>query len=57
MVALWRHRYRPVVDGQRVIGIYRRSVMRATGRYVMLDDGTGFSLVPWKRVMEQRLGL
>jgi len=22
----------------------------------MLDDGTGFSLVPWKPVIEQRLG-
>jgi type IV secretory pathway VirD2 relaxase len=48
--------YRPVVDGQRVAGIYRRSVMLASGRYTMLDDGMGFSLVPWKPVIEQRLG-
>src|SRR3546814_11251755 len=37
-------------------GIYRRSVMLASGRYAMLDDGMGFSLVPWKPVIEQRLG-
>ncbi len=45
-------------DGQRVAGIYRRSVMlaSATLRYAMLDDGVGFSLVPWKPVIEQRLG-
>ena len=48
--------HRPVVDGQRVAGIYRRSVMLASGRYVMLDDGMGFSLVPWKPVIGQRLG-
>ncbi|SDH77984.1 Protein of unknown function [Pseudomonas flavescens] len=46
----------PVTDGQRVAGIYRRSVMLASGRYAVLDDGMGFSLVPWKPVIEQRLG-
>ncbi|MFM0500282.1 DUF3363 domain-containing protein [Paraburkholderia caffeinilytica] len=48
--------HRPVADGQRVVGIYRRSVMLASGRYAMLDDGMGFSLVPWKPVIEQRFG-
>ncbi|MGN8198104.1 DUF3363 domain-containing protein [Salinisphaera sp. RV14] len=48
--------HRPVADGQRVAGIYRRSVMLASGCYAILDDGMGFSLVPWKPVIEQRLG-
>ncbi|WP_101674380.1 relaxase/mobilization nuclease and DUF3363 domain-containing protein [Alloalcanivorax mobilis] len=48
--------HRPVTDGQRVAGIYRRSVMLASGRYAMLDDGMGFSLVPWRPMIEQRLG-
>ncbi|SKC74472.1 Type IV secretory pathway, VirD2 components (relaxase) [Paraburkholderia hospita] len=48
--------HRPIADRQRVAGIYRRSVMLASGRYAMLDDGMGFSLVPWKPVIEQRLG-
>ena len=43
-------------DGWRVACIYRRSVMLASGRYAMLDDGMGFSLVPWKPVTEQQLG-
>lgn len=30
--------------------------MLASGRYAMLNDGMGFSLVPWKPVIEQRLG-
>ncbi|RMO08284.1 hypothetical protein ALQ47_02448 [Pseudomonas cichorii] len=48
--------HRPTADGQRVAGIYRRSVMLASGRYAMLDDGKGFSLVPWRPVIEPRLG-
>ncbi|MCC7330468.1 MAG: relaxase/mobilization nuclease and DUF3363 domain-containing protein [Gammaproteobacteria bacterium] len=48
--------HRPVADGQRVAGIYRRSVQLVSGRYAMLDDGKAFSLVPWKPVIEQRLG-
>ncbi|TFY87722.1 DUF3363 domain-containing protein [Pseudomonas nabeulensis] len=48
--------HRPVTDGQRVVGIFRRSIMLASGRYAMLDDGMGFSLVPWRPVIEQRLG-
>ncbi len=48
--------HRPVTDGQRVAGIYRRSVMLASGRFALLDNGMGFSLVPWRPVIEQRLG-
>jgi len=48
--------HRPAADGQRVAGTYRRSVMLASGRFAMLDDGVGFSLVPWRPVIEPRLG-
>jgi type IV secretory pathway VirD2 relaxase len=48
--------HRPMADGQRMAGIYRRSVMLASGRYAVLDDGKRFSLVPWRPVIEQRLG-
>ena len=46
----------PVSEGQRVAGIYRRSVLLASGRYAMLDNGEGFSLVPWRPVIEPQLG-
>ncbi len=46
----------PLAEGQRVAGIDRRSVALNSGRYAMLDDGMGFSLVPWKPIIEQRLG-
>ncbi|WP_018076611.1 relaxase/mobilization nuclease and DUF3363 domain-containing protein [Thiobacillus denitrificans] len=48
--------HRPLREGERANGIYRRSVQLASGRFAMLDDGMGFSLVPWKPVVEQRLG-
>jgi len=48
--------HRPVTDGQRITGIYRRNLTLASGRYAMLDDGMGFTLVPWKPVIEQRFG-
>jgi len=48
--------YRPVLDGQQASGVYRRSVQLNSGRFAMLDDGRGFSLVPWRPVIEQRLG-
>ncbi len=48
--------HRLLRDGERANGVYRRSVQLASGRFAMLDDGIGFSLVPWRPVVEQRLG-
>jgi Protein of unknown function (DUF3363) len=43
-------------DGESVHGVYRGSIDLASGRFAMLDDGIGFSLVPWRPVMEEHLG-
>lgn len=48
--------YRPAIEGERVSGVYRRSLQLASGRFALLDDGISFSLVPWKPVIEPRLG-
>jgi type IV secretory pathway VirD2 relaxase len=48
--------YRPSSDGDRVSGVYRRDVRLISGRFAMVDDGTGFSLVPWSSALERRLG-
>lgn len=48
--------YRPLPDGGHFSGVYCRSLQLASGRFAMLDDGMGFSLVPWRPVLEQRLG-
>jgi type IV secretory pathway VirD2 relaxase len=49
-------KYHQVQDGEHATGIYRRSILLASGRFAMLDNGVGFSLVPWRPVVEQRLG-
>ena len=48
--------YKPAIEGEKVSGVYRRNILLASGRFAMLDDGMGFSLVPWKPVIERRLG-
>ncbi len=48
--------YRETRDGESIRGVYRRSLDLASGRFAMLDDGVGFSLVPWRPVMEDHLG-
>ncbi|NWE28044.1 relaxase/mobilization nuclease domain-containing protein [Pseudomonas gingeri] len=49
-------KYRAVLEGERVVGTYLRSVILASGRYAVLGDGRSFSLVPWKPLIEHRLG-
>lgn len=48
--------YRPTQDGVRVSGTYRQSLQLVSGRYALVEDGMGFTLVPWKPVIEKRLG-
>ena len=48
--------HHPLRDGEQISGIYRRSIQLVSGRFAMLDQGLGFSLVPWRPVVEQRLG-
>ncbi|MFE0757020.1 relaxase/mobilization nuclease domain-containing protein [Inquilinus sp. NPDC058860] len=44
------------VAGDPVGGTYRRRFDLASGRFAMIDDGLGFSLVPWSPTLERRLG-
>ena len=48
--------YHPLVDGNPASGVLRRSMVLASGRFAILDDGTGFSLVPWRPIVEGRIG-
>jgi len=43
-------------EGESVAGVYRQRVTLASGRFAMLDDGLGFSLVPWSPSLERELG-
>lgn len=48
--------FRPTAEGDAVSGVYRRRLDLASGRFAMIDDGTGFSLVPWRPPLERNLG-
>lgn len=48
--------HRLAEEGSAVRGTYRRSLTLVSGRFAMIDDGMGFSLVPWRPVLEKRLG-
>ena len=42
--------------GETVAGVYRQRVNLSSGRFAMIDDGLGFSLVPWSPSLERHLG-
>lgn len=49
-------RHQAVETGDQVSGVYQRRLALASGRFAMLDDGTGFQLVPWSPSLEKHLG-
>jgi type IV secretory pathway VirD2 relaxase len=48
--------FRPIKDGATVRGTLIGSTQLASGRFAMIDDGFGFSLVPWRPVIEKEIG-
>ncbi|MEY2503473.1 MAG: hypothetical protein QOI07_3810 [Verrucomicrobiota bacterium] len=45
-----------IEDGQTIRGGLIGSTKLASGRFAMIDDGLGFSLVPWRPVIEKEIG-
>jgi hypothetical protein len=48
--------FKAVDDGQTICGKLIGSAQLASGRFAMVDDGLGFSLVPWRPVIEKEIG-
>jgi Protein of unknown function (DUF3363) len=48
--------FHPISAGEHVSGTLSGSTNLASGRYAMIDNGLGFSLVPWQPVLDQRIG-
>jgi type IV secretory pathway VirD2 relaxase len=48
--------WRPIVAGNHVGGQLVGSTQLSSGRFAMIDDGLGFSLVPWRPTLEQHVG-
>jgi Protein of unknown function (DUF3363) len=48
--------FNAVRDGQTIRGKLIGSTQLVSGRFAMIDDGLGFSLVPWRPVIEKEIG-
>ncbi len=48
--------HQPFEDGATISGTVARSLSLASGRFALIDDGTGFQLVPWTQPLERKLG-
>ena len=48
--------YKSAAAGEHVSGTYTRRVNLTSGRFAMIDNGLGFSLVPWSPALEKQLG-
>lgn len=51
-IGLPRH---SIAEGDSLTGVYRQRLNLASGRFAMIDDGLGFSLVPWTPSLEKEL--
>ena len=56
MAADRRRDWQPEKTGSRLEGELVGRTQRQSGRFAMIDDGMGFSLVPWNDALERRIG-
>ncbi|WP_240953965.1 DUF3363 domain-containing protein [Sphingomonas sp. G-3-2-10] len=47
---------REAISGERIDGIYRRSVQSASNRFALIEQSREFVLVPWRPEMERHIG-
>jgi type IV secretory pathway VirD2 relaxase len=48
--------YHAATEGELVVGIYRQRLDLASGRFAMIDDRLGFTMVPWTPSLERQFG-
>ncbi len=48
--------FRASADGETVQGTFQRTVSLASGRYALVENAKEFTLVPWRPVIDDRLG-
>lgn len=48
--------YASITNTKRIEGIYREAIERPSGKYAVIERSRDFTLVPWRSVMEKRLG-
>ncbi len=48
--------YRPLARRAEVAGVYRRSLQLTSGRFALIEEERGFSLLPWRPALERHRG-
>lgn len=48
--------YKALGDARTVNGVYRQALERPSGKFAVIERSKDFTLVPWRPVMERRLG-
>jgi type IV secretory pathway VirD2 relaxase len=44
------------IEGERISGIYRRSIALVSGRFALIERARDFTLVPWRPALERQTG-
>ena len=48
--------YVPLGNARQVEGVYKEAIERPSGKFAVIERSRDFTLVPWRPVMERRLG-
>ena len=48
--------YVPLSDTRQIEGVYKEAIERPSGKFAVIERARDFTLVPWRPVMERRLG-
>ena len=48
--------YKPAATSGKVSGIYRKAIVRPSGKYAVIEKSKEFTLVPWRETMDRNLG-
>src|SRR5216683_1202347 len=48
--------FRPAGDGETVQGVFKQTVQLSSGKFALVENAHEFTLVPWRPVIENRLG-
>jgi hypothetical protein len=48
--------FRATGEGEMVQGVFRQSVQLSSGKFAVVENAHEFTLVPWRPVIENRLG-
>jgi type IV secretory pathway VirD2 relaxase len=46
----------PSESGGQIAGVYRKRLDLASGRFAVIENGLGFQLVPWSKLLEKSVG-